>query len=88
MRGYGTLNADAEQVDPIDIFERDQWICQLCHNPMNPAAAWPDQWSATLDHVKPVAKGGVHTAENLQAAHWVCNIRKGDAWGPGEVQPT
>ncbi|MFF5718570.1 HNH endonuclease [Streptomyces buecherae] len=86
MRGYGTLNAGADQVDPFDIYERDQWVCQLCQRPMNPAVEWPDLWSSTLDHVKPVAEGGAHTAENLQAAHWVCNIRKGDTWGPGETQ--
>ncbi|QEV19329.1 HNH endonuclease [Streptomyces alboniger] len=88
MRGYGALNADADQVDPFDIYERDQWVCQLCHRAMNPAVEWPDPWSATLDHIKPVAESGAHTAGNLQAAHWICNIRKGDAWGPGEAQPS
>ncbi|MFF2222627.1 HNH endonuclease [Streptomyces globisporus] len=47
-----------------------------------------DLWSSTLDHIKPVAEGGAHTAENLQAAHWICNIRKGDAWGPGKAEPS
>ncbi|MFE6980443.1 hypothetical protein [Streptomyces griseus] len=42
MRGYDTLNAAADQVDPLDIYECD---------------------------------------------HWICNVRKGDAWGPGEARP-
>ncbi|MBW5481179.1 HNH endonuclease [Streptomyces bambusae] len=84
MRGYGVLDATAAQVDPLDIYERDQWACQLCHKAIDPAAEWPDPWSATLDHIKPVSQAGEHTAENLQASHWVCNIRKGDAWGPGD----
>ncbi|GHF62544.1 hypothetical protein GCM10010218_50030 [Streptomyces mashuensis] len=85
MRGYGVLNADATQVDPQDIYERDQWTCQVCCKAINPAVEWPDPWSATLDHIKPVSLAGEHVPENLQAAHWVCNIRKGDAWGPGEA---
>ncbi|UQX01768.1 HNH endonuclease signature motif containing protein [Streptomyces sp. RerS4] len=88
MRGYGVLDATAAHVDPVDVYERDQWVCRLCHESIDPAVEWPDPWSATLDHIKPVSLAGEHSAENLQAAHWVCNIRKGDAWGPGDAQPS
>ncbi|MFJ4713152.1 HNH endonuclease [Streptomyces sp. NPDC088785] len=60
----------------------------MCGRPMSPDVEWPDMWSPTLDHIEPVAEGGEHTAESLQAAHWICNVRKGDAWGPGEAQPS
>ncbi|MGV4929999.1 HNH endonuclease [Streptomyces sp. BHT-5-2] len=86
MRERGVLNAAADGVDPYEIYERDQWICQLCHQAIDSVVEWPDLRSATLDHIKPVTLGGAHTAENLQAAHWVCNDRKGDAWGPGVQQ--
>ncbi|MEU2794298.1 HNH endonuclease signature motif containing protein [Streptomyces sp. NPDC007100] len=85
MRDYGVLDADANPVDPLDIYERDRWICQLCHGGIGSAVDWPDPWSATLDHIKPVSLAGKHEPENLQTAHWICNVRKGDAWGPGEA---
>ncbi|MER6307816.1 HNH endonuclease [Streptomyces chattanoogensis] len=86
MRERGVLSAAADGIDPYEIYERDQWICQLCHQAIDSVVEWPDLRSATLDHIKPVTLGGAHTAENLQAAHWVCNVRKGDAWGPGAQQ--
>lgn len=83
MRGHGFLGVEAESVDPHDIYDRDAWTCQLCRQEIDPDAAWPDPRSATLDHIKPVTLGGEHTPDNLQSAHWICNVRKGDAWGPG-----
>ncbi|MEU5048657.1 HNH endonuclease signature motif containing protein [Streptomyces sp. NPDC021096] len=74
---------EADSVDPHDIYGRDAWICQLCRQEINPDVPWPDPRSATLDHIKPVTLGGEHTADNLQSAHWICNVRKGDVWGPG-----
>jgi 5-methylcytosine-specific restriction endonuclease McrA len=68
--------------DPIvhvDIFERDEWICGLCHDPIDKWRRGPDDWyRATLDHIIPLSKGGLHTYENTQAAHWICNMEKGD----------
>lgn len=34
----------------------------------------------SVDHVKPLAKGGLHTLSNLRPACGVCNSRKGDRW--------
>jgi 5-methylcytosine-specific restriction endonuclease McrA len=67
----------AESFDPYEVFERDDWICGLCDGPIDPSAAYPDPMSPSLDHVVPVSRGGVHSRANCQAAHLVCNIRKG-----------
>jgi hypothetical protein len=67
-------------VAPIDhhaVFERDSWMCQLCGGPIDPALAWPDRQSASLDHRVPLANGGTHTLDNVQTSHLVCNMRKG-----------
>ncbi|MFC9699588.1 HNH endonuclease [Streptomyces sp. NPDC056943] len=88
MRSYGVLDATAAQVDPLDIYQRDHWACQLCHRAIDSAADWPDPWSAALDRIKPVSLAGEHTAGNLQASHWTCNILKGYTWGPGKAQPS
>ncbi len=67
------------QVSPIvsaTIFERDGWMCQICAVQVEQLRRWPDPWSASLDHVVPVSKGGSHTFENVQLAHLRCNMQK------------
>lgn len=67
-----------EKIVARDIYERDHWICGLCHEPIPQDAPRRHPLSASLDHVVPLAKGGSHTHENVQAAHLICNGRKGD----------
>lgn len=62
----------------IEIYERDGWVCGICHEPIDPELAWPDPMSASPDHIIPLAKQGAHTRANVQASHLVCNQRKGD----------
>lgn len=31
----------------------------------------------SIDHIKPLSKGGLHSWDNVQLAHFVCNARKG-----------
>jgi hypothetical protein len=61
----------------LDVYAHDGWICGLCSRPVNPEYAWPSPFSASLDHIIPVALGGPHTLDNVQLAHLRCNIRKG-----------
>jgi len=68
----------AADIAPRDIYERDGWRCGLCGESIDPLAAWPDQLSASLDHIIPLSKGGHHIPGNVQAAHLSCNVRKGD----------
>lgn len=60
-----------------DVFERDGWVCGLCDEPVSPDVLYPDPMSASLDHVVPLSLGGAHSLENVQLAHWSCNVRKG-----------
>ena len=57
--------------------------CALCGEPMPQrrsevahATLWR-KWRPTLDHIKPRAKGGRDSADNLQLAHASCNKVKG-----------
>lgn len=72
------LGTQVEDIRPIDIFERDIWLCGLCSTPVDPDCAWPDPMSPSLDHVKPLSLGGTHTYENVQLAHLTCNVSKGN----------
>jgi 5-methylcytosine-specific restriction endonuclease McrA len=70
------------------LWGRQTGRCALCGEVM-PAArfevAHATLWKKlrpTIDHVRPVSKGGGSEIDNLQLAHAVCNWRKGDAWRP------
>lgn len=56
-----------------------QSICAICGKPVDRSLKYPDPWSATVDHIIPVAKGG-HPSDidNLQLAHFRCNRLKSD----------
>lgn len=77
LRALGIHTDDGEYIDPIAVYERDGWQCGVCGEPIEPQLKWPHPNSVTLDHVVAVSKGGLHEAENLQAAHWMCNVLKG-----------
>jgi hypothetical protein len=53
------------------LYARDRWTCQYC-------GASVSLGSATLDHVKPLSRGGAHSWDNVVTACRPCNIRKGD----------
>jgi 5-methylcytosine-specific restriction endonuclease McrA len=74
VRLYG---GEYEKFTYAEIFERDNWICGICSEPINKELKWPDVKSVSLDHIIPVSKGGSHIRTNVQAAHLGCNIRKG-----------
>lgn len=65
-----------EEFTREEIFERDGWACRLC----GVACTAPnphDLRAATVDHVVPLALGGVHSRDNAQTACLSCNSAKG-----------
>lgn len=54
-----------------------QTICAICGRPVNFDLRFPDPWSATVDHIVPISKGG-NPADiaNMQLAHLQCNRLK------------
>lgn len=76
-RRVRVANATIERFDPHEIYERDQWICQLCAQPVESDLEYPDPLYPSLDHIVPLAANGEHSRINTQLAHWICNVRKG-----------
>lgn len=72
------LNAFVKRVYKIKIYERDEWMCKLCGEPVDPRIEYPNLLSASLDHIVPLANGGTHEPNNVQLAHFICNSRKGN----------
>lgn len=70
-------NAFVEPVFRNRIYERDGWICQLCRRRVKRDVVVPHPLAATIDHVIPLADGGMHRYANVQLAHFGCNSKKG-----------
>jgi 5-methylcytosine-specific restriction endonuclease McrA len=60
-----------EDVDRQIVLERDEGICHICSDPVD-----PNEWH--LDHVVPLSKGGTHEYANVAVSHPFCNESKGD----------
>ena len=51
-----------------------QSVCAICGRPVNFDLRFPDPWSATVDHIVPLSKGGNPAdVANMQLAHLQCN---------------
>ena len=70
-------SAEREVFSRLEIFERDGWVCGICSTPIDPGLKWPARMCGVIDHVIPVLHGGAHLRSNVQAAHNLCNARKG-----------
>ena len=54
-----------------------QTVCAICGRQVDFSKKFPDPWSATVDHIIPIAKGGdPANLENMQLAHLACNRLK------------
>lgn len=85
MRALGVEYAPADNVDPFDVYEAAGWVCGICGEQINPDLAWPHERSKTLDHIDAVTLGGPHERANLQPAHLICNILKGNGSADGDA---
>jgi 5-methylcytosine-specific restriction endonuclease McrA len=57
---------------------RDNGICQICGKKIATKQRAPHPYSASLDHIIPLAKGGTHEPKNVRLVHFICNSLKGD----------
>lgn len=64
--------------DRLAIYDRDGWMCQICHGAVPRDVPITSDWSATLDHIVPRSRGGTDDADNLRTAHRWCNSVRGD----------
>lgn len=70
------MNGPVEVFSDEEIFERDGWVCQICHRPVDRTLRFPDPMSKSLDHIVAVVNGGTHTRANVQTTHLRCNLVK------------
>lgn len=67
------------------LYRRDKGICALCGKPCNledytmlDGIKICGDWYPSVDHIIPLAKGGLHSWDNVQLAHRRCNWEKSD----------
>jgi CRISPR/Cas system Type II protein with McrA/HNH and RuvC-like nuclease domain len=53
------------------VFERDGYRCHYCQKQLT-------RFTATLDHIQPVSRGGDNSFDNLVTACFHCNSRRGN----------
>ncbi len=63
-----------QKVNRRAVYDRDGGICQICLQPV----AYED---LAIDHILPIARGGTHCPDNVQASHRLCNSWKGSRVG-------
>ena len=69
---------DADNIDPIKIFERDKWMCHICNKKtdITRRGTYEDK-APELDHIISLADGGAHTFGNVACSCRKCNGLKG-----------
>lgn len=69
---------EAENIDPIKVFDRDRWRCHLCGCKTPRRLRGTNEPNAPeLDHIVSLADGGSHTWGNVACACRACNGAKG-----------
>lgn len=76
-----------ERVDIDRLWKRDRGLCHLCGGKVpRPGEPVDMRLRATVDHIRPIARGGLHEWANVALAHRWCNSAKGSTWaGPEPV---
>lgn len=63
-------NSKVEIVEPLEIFHRDSWTCQICYKPISPKSIDPfDPQRVTLDHRLPIVLGGASYKNEPTSLH-------------------
>lgn len=71
-------NAANDNVDPIAVFNRDGWRCQMCNvRTPHKLRGTHEHNAPELDHIILLSKGGEHSYQNTQCLCRSCNMSKG-----------
>lgn len=74
---------ESEQIDPLAVFERDNWRCHMCGQ--KTVKEWRGglrSLSPELDHIVTLSEGGLHKWDNVACSCRRCNgIKGGSSFG-------
>ena len=70
------------------IYDRDNFVCKICHEECSESYSVDDLLSPTLDHVLPWSKAVTWQLRdddfNIRTVHWSCNSSRQDTWSSAE----
>lgn len=70
--------SSCESIDPMEVFCRDKWICQICGvKVLRSRRGSCHPRAPELDHIVALSLGGAHTLDNVQCSCRACNGLKG-----------
>src|SRR6476469_520593 len=58
--------AQGDQIDALVLFDKYNWICNICSEVIDKALRFPHRRAATIEHVVPLCRGGTHTWDNVR----------------------
>jgi len=62
----------------VDVFKAAKWKCKICGIKVHQATGQHSETQATIDHIVPMSRGGLHVWGNVQCACQRCNASKSD----------
>jgi 5-methylcytosine-specific restriction endonuclease McrA len=62
----------------LDVFKAANWKCKICGIKVQQATGQHSETQATIDHIVPMSKGGLHVWGNVQCSCQRCNANKSD----------
>lgn len=68
---------ESKTISLAKLYERDNGICYLCGKKCEYSEDYNSNTYPTIDHVVPIAKGGMDEWKNIRLAHRFCNLAKG-----------
>lgn len=62
------------------VYARDNWVCQICFDPVDREADYRTSWAPSLDHIEPQSASIIpdHSEDNLRLVHMLCNSYRRD----------
>jgi len=70
------VGVESERFTHEEVFERDNYVCQLCGYKTRPNYNQYHLLHPELDHIKPLSLNGSHTRQNTQCLCRGCNTSK------------
>jgi hypothetical protein len=68
-----SLGITYEEVYLVEVYRIRRGICGLC-------LMWVMPKHASMDHIRPLSKGGTHHYVNIQLTHLLCNLQKSNKY--------
>lgn len=83
-KGRAARTTESKYISVESLFRRDGGVCQICGEPCDITAEPNADLYPSVDHIIPLAHGGLDRLDNVRLAHRICNSRRGDRYTPSQ----